>query len=175
MQSLRAIRIAAAAALGFCSHAAVAHVTLETRQAAAGSYYKAVIRVPHGCEGTPTTTIRVRIADGVTGVKPQPKPGWKVVITKGRLATPRTDNHGNQITETVREVAWSGGRLLDEHYDEFVMQMRLPETPDATLYFPVVQECVKGVHRWIEIPAAGNSSEDYKQPAPALRLGPAPK
>lgn len=175
MQSLRVIRIAAAAALGFCSHAAVAHVTLETRQAPAGSYYKAVIRVPHGCDGTPTTTVRVRIADGVTSVKPQPKPGWKLAIIKGKLAMPYADSHGNQITEAVREVAWSGGHLLDEHYDEFVMQMRLPETPNATLYFPVVQECVKGAHRWIEIPAAGKAPGDYKQPAPALGLVPRPK
>jgi uncharacterized protein YcnI len=42
------------------------------------------------------------------------------------------------------------------------------------LYFPVVQECEKGVHRWIEIPAAGKSSGDYPEPAPALKLQPKP-
>jgi uncharacterized protein YcnI len=36
----------------------------------------------------------------------------------------------------------------------------------------VVQECEKGVHRWIEIPAAGKSSSDYPEPAPALKLLP---
>jgi uncharacterized protein YcnI len=36
----------------------------------------------------------------------------------------------------------------------------------------VVQECEKGVHRWIEIPAAGKTASDYKEPAPALKLVP---
>jgi uncharacterized protein YcnI len=40
------------------------------------------------------------------------------------------------------------------------------------LYFPVVQECEKGVHRWIEIPAAGKSPGDYPSPAPGLKLVP---
>jgi len=35
-----------------------------------------------------------------------------------------------------------------------------------------VQECERGVHRWIEIPAAGKSRGDYKEPAPFLRLTP---
>src|SRR4029077_17112878 len=34
---------------------AAAHVTLETREAPVGASYKAVLRVPHGCEGTATT------------------------------------------------------------------------------------------------------------------------
>ena len=39
-------------------------------------------------------------------------------------------------------------------------------------YFPLVQECEKGVHRWIEIPAAGKSGHDLAEPAPALKLLP---
>lgn len=42
------------------------------------------------------------------------------------------------------------------------------------IYFPVVQECDGGkVERWIEIPAAGKGADDYKYPAPGLRLLPA--
>jgi uncharacterized protein YcnI len=50
--------------------------------------------------------------------------------------------------------------------------MKLPDRPGATLYFPVVQECREGVHRWIEIPAKGKRAEDLEEPAPALRLTP---
>lgn len=150
--------------------AAFAHVTLETRQAPAGSSYKAVLKVPHGCEGSPTVRIRVQIPDGVIGVKPQPKPGWEVAIVKGRLAHPVQDSHGNMVTEGVREVIWSGGRLPDEHYDEFALNLKLPNAPDTTLYFPTVQDCEKGVSRWIEIPEEGRSAADYSKPAPALRL-----
>lgn len=155
--------------------AASAHVTLEARQAVAGSTHKAVIRVPHGCEGSPTTAVRIRIPDGALGVKPQPKPGWTVSVVREKLPIPVTDAHGNQVTETVREVAWSGGRLLDEHYDEFALRLQLPATPNVTIHFPVVQQCEKGVHRWIEIPEAGRSRSDYREPAPELRLVPAPQ
>lgn len=150
--------------------AAFAHVTLETRQAPASSTYKAVLKVPHGCGGSPTVRIRVQIPEGVIGVKPQPKAGWELAIVKGPLAHPVQDSHGNMVTEAVREVIWSGGRLPDEHYDEFVFSLKLPDAPDTTLYFPTVQDCEAGVKRWIEIPEEGRSAADYKEPAPALRL-----
>ncbi|MBL8670589.1 MAG: YcnI family protein [Alphaproteobacteria bacterium] len=167
------IRIGGAPALALliaCAPAVVhAHVTLESREAPAGSYHKVVLRVPHGCKGSPTLKVRVRVPDGVTGVKAQPKPGWELATVKGKLAKPVDDGHGGQITEGVNEVTWSG-RLLDEHYDEFVMRVKLPDAPDAVLHWPVVQECEVGVHRWIEIPAPGKSADDYPEPAPALRL-----
>ena len=151
---------------------ALAHVTLEAKQAPADSYHKVVVRVPHGCNGSPMLALRVQIPEDVTGVKPQPKTGWELKTVKGPLATPIADSHGNMITEGVKEVAWTGGRLLDEHYDEFVMRVKLPNKPGETLYFKSVQECEKGVHRWIEVPEPGRSDDDYKEPAPALKLAP---
>ena len=47
-----------------CLSAASAHVTLERQEAPVGSSYKAVLRVPHGCDGSPTTAIRVRVPAG---------------------------------------------------------------------------------------------------------------
>lgn len=156
------------------SAGAFAHVTLENQQAVAGSTYKAIFRVPHACGQSPTTAIRVQIPDGVTSVLPQPKPGWQLATVKAKLATPISDGHGGQITEGVREVVWSGGKLQHDHYDEFVMRAALPDKPNSTIYFPVVQDCEQGVNRWIEIPEAGKTSSDYKQPAPQLRLTPKP-
>jgi uncharacterized protein YcnI len=153
---------------------ASAHVTLESQQAVAGSTHKAVLRVPHGCAGSPTTAIRIRIPDGMTAVKPMPKPGWQLSTVTGKLAEPVSDGHGGQITEGVREIAWTGGKLLDAHYDEFVFRGTLPNKPGERLYVPVVQECEQGVDRWIEIPAPGKSADDYKMPAPGLRLLPRP-
>ena len=34
----------------------------------------------------------------------------------------------------------------------------------------MVQECEKGVHRWIEIPAEGQHADELPEPAPALLL-----
>jgi periplasmic copper chaperone A len=151
---------------------ATAHVTLETREYPAASTAKLVLKVPHGCEGAPTVSVRVRIPDTVLNVKPQPKAGWQLTTVKGKLATPITGEHGETITESVREVQWSGGRLEDGFYDEFVFRGQLPDQPGATIYFPVVQDCDKGVNRWIETPEAGKTRRDYKFPAPELRLLP---
>ena len=173
MNRIRTAALAATIMLAMTG-AATAHVTLETAEAPAGSYYKAVMRVGHGREGSPMREMRVKVPDGMVSVKPMPKPGWEVSTVIGKLATPY-ESHGKTITEGVTEVRWTGGKLLDEHYDEFVFRGQLPDRAGETLYVPIVQICEKGESRWIEIPAAGQKSDDLKEPAPALRLTPKTK
>jgi uncharacterized protein YcnI len=153
---------------------ALSHVTLESQQAKIGGTYKAVLRVPHGCNGSATTSVRVKIPEGVIGVKPMPKPGWTLSTATGKYPKTYKLFH-NELTEGVTEIGWSGGTLPDAWYDEFVFTGFLSADldPSKTLYFPVVQECEKGVHRWIEIPEAGKSRSDYPEPAPELKLLPA--
>lgn len=153
--------------------AAFAHVTLETGEAAIGSSYKAVLRVPHGCEGKATTAIRVKMPEGFIAVKPMPKPGWKLETVRGKYAAPY-QLWGETVTEGVLEVKWSGGDLPDEFYDEFVMRGQLSADLPAgeKLYFPVVQECGEAAERWIEIPQAGESEDSLEKPAPAITLLP---
>lgn len=159
-----------AAAIGLASGPVSAHVTANPREATAGSYFQTSFTVPHGCDGSPTLAIRVKIPDGVISVKPQMKPGWDITITKRKLDKPVDAGHGRTITETVDEVAWRGGPLPDNFYDTFGLTMKLPNTPDSTLYFPVVQECKDGVHRWISVPAAGEAGDGLKEPAPSVKL-----
>jgi len=157
--------------LVFLASPAMAHVTLERGEAPVGSHYKATLRVPHGCAGAATNTLRVRIPDGMISVKPMPKPGWKLETANGSYEKPYMF-HGAPVTEGVKEIIWSGGNLPDAHYDEFVFQGYLTDDlkPETTLYIPAVQECGSAAERWIEIPANGKSARDYKKPAPALRL-----
>ena len=49
-----------ALALALAATAAKAHITLEAADAPVGSTYKAVLRVPHGCEGEATLKVRVQ-------------------------------------------------------------------------------------------------------------------
>jgi uncharacterized protein YcnI len=152
---------------------AAAHVSLENRQAAVGASYKAVFTVPHGCAGSPTVRIRVQIPEGVIAAKPMPKAGWNVEAIRGKYAT-EYDYHGSKLSEGVKEVVWSGGKLPDHHYEEFVVSTFLTPglKPNGTLYFPVVQECEQGVSRWIDIPSEGQGGhgEGSKTPAPGLKL-----
>lgn len=153
---------------------ACAHITLEQKQAAAGSYYKAVLQVPHGCKGAATTAIRVRVPEGVISAKPQPKPGWALKISRTKLAKPVEGGHGRMLSERVSEIAWSGGSLPDEEFDEFRIVMRLPDQPGTAMYLPVVQECGATVQRWIEVPEPGKPGAVPEFPAPVLQLGPRP-
>lgn len=155
---------------------AFSHVTLETKEASVENRYKAVLRVPHGCKGSPTTKIRVRVPEGMVGVKPQPKAGWTLETIKGDYAKPYA-LYGAQVSSGVKEIVWSGGPLLDEHYDEFVFVGYLSSglTPGSTVYFPVVQECQEGVSRWIDQPAAAGqkpAGDHSDTPAPGLKLLP---
>lgn len=148
---------------------ASAHVTLEAQEAAVGSGYKAVFKVPHGCAGSPTVKLRVQVPEGVIAVKPMPKPGWTLEVVKGKYAKTYSFYHGAQLSEGAKEVVWSGGRLVDEFYDEFVLTgfFTTDLKPGTTLYFPVVQECEKGVERWIETTGA-----HPEKPAPGVKLMP---
>ena len=152
--------------------AADAHVTLANAVTAQNSYYKAALQVPHGCDGAATTAIRVQIPEGVIGVKPMPKPGWTLTKITGKYEK-AYDNHGTPLTEGITEVAWSGGNLADDEYDEFVLRGSIAAdlAIGSMLYFPIVQECADGVvERWIEIPAGDQTSDDLELPAPGIKL-----
>lgn len=161
----------AAILIGALVAQAGAHPSLERREANVGAPYKGVMRVPHGCEGSATTRVRVQIPEGIIGVKPQPKPGWAIETTRGAYAQTYPYYHGAKLTEGVREITWSG-RLADDHYDEFIFVGFVAASLKAgdTVHFPTVQECEKGSSAWTEIPATGQSAHDLKQPAPAVRL-----
>ena len=161
--SLAAVLLAAAPAF--------AHVELETDKAPANSSFKLVFVVPHGCAGSATVGLRVRIPEGVIRAKPMPKYGWTLTTLAEKLATP-IDYEGTKLTEDVREIDWTKGNLPDDFYDEFVIVAKLPDMPGKTIYFPVIQQCAKGETRWIEIPAQGQNADDLKLPAPSLTLGP---
>lgn len=165
--------LSAGAFLALGTSAAFAHITLETQEAAVGSTYKAVLRVPHGCDGKATIAVRVQIPEGVIAVKPMPKPGWTLQTEKGKYEK-SYQLYGQAVTDGVKEVDWSGGSLPDEFYDEFVFRGTLAADLPAgqTLYFPVVQECEGAVERWIEIPAAGQDEDALETPAPGIKLLP---
>lgn len=149
---------------------AFAHVTLEKQEAAVGSGYKAVFRVPHGCKGQATISIRIQIPEGVVNAKPMPKAGWTLNKVKGKYAATYKP-YGHEVSEGVKEIEWKGGNLPDDEYEEFTVSTYLDASlkPGTMLYFPVVQSCVDGsVTRWIEIPVEGKGEPE--SPAPGVKL-----
>jgi uncharacterized protein YcnI len=104
-----------------------AHVSLEQNAATAGSYQKLVFRVGHGCNGSPTTAVSIRLPEGFAAMHPMPKAGWNIERT--------TDN-----------LTWRGGPLPDDFYEEFVMFGKLPAA--GSHVFKIVQSCQAGSVNW---------------------------
>jgi uncharacterized protein YcnI len=99
-----------------------------------------------------------------------PKPGWQVELKEGDYAR-SYDYFDTPVTKGVKEIAWTGGNLPDNFYDEFVFRVRVTSfEPGTKIYLPVVQECGSAVDRWIEIPEAGKSEDDYEYPAPGFTV-----
>lgn len=169
---MKPLHLMGAFALTLCLAApASAHIVFENGLAPSGSYYKGVLRVPHGCDGAATTAISVTIPEGVIGIKPMLKPGWKITTTKGAYAK-TYKMHGKPVSEGVKQVTWSGGSVPDEYFDEFSFLAKLPEDPEIMMiYFPVTQYCGKTEVKWNEIAPPGADSHDLKNPAPMLMLG----
>ena len=163
-----------ASALALSLGNAFAHIVLDEPVAHAHLGYKAVLRVGHGCAGSPTTAIRVLIPAGFRGAKPMPKAGWQLSTRAEKLAQPYT-SHGKDITEDVVEITWTASSreswLLNDYFDEFVLRGTLPDRP-GVLWFKVLQTCETGSNDWSEIPAAGVSTQGMKSPALLLKVLP---
>jgi periplasmic copper chaperone A len=174
MKSLVLHAVMAIAAAISAAQCAGAHAVLQVREARVGAPYRATLTIPHGCEGSATVKVRIEVPEGVIGVKPMPKPGWTITTVRGPYAQSYKYYHQQTLTEGVKEIIWTG-RLADDSFEDFVFAGFLADSlhPGSPIYFPTYQECEKGSHRWIEIPAPGQSAHDLSHPAPALMLLPA--
>ncbi len=162
---------ATACALFALSGVAFGHAKLDPGEARAGSTYTGVVRIGHGCEGTPTLKVRLSIPDGVVATDPPGKDGWTVEVVR---AVAGAHAHHSHVAAPIREIVWTG-RLPDKDKGDFPFAVSLPDglAGQHALAFPVVQECETGSHHWVEIPAHGQSHKDVKSPAPLLKLVPA--
>lgn len=151
---------------------ASAHVVLQDQAAAPGATYRAAFQIGHGCDGSPTTGIRVLIPEGFVATKPMPKPGWSVVAKVARLAKPYT-LHGQTMAEDVVEVTWTANSkdnaLPDALFDEFVLRGTTPKQA-GPLWFKVLQTCEKGQTDWAQVPAQGSSTRGLQSPAALLEI-----
>jgi uncharacterized protein YcnI len=160
------IRGAAIAALLLAATPSLAHINLGQREAPVGSSYRAVLLVGHGCDGAATTEVRVQIPEGFYNAQPMAKVGWEITTTKGTYATPFM-NHGEELTEGVTEIVWSGNSLPDGLFDEFAFRGSFgADLEPGAFYFPTVQSCGRAEETWIDTTGA----EDAEMPAPALTL-----
>ena len=155
------------------STAAFAHAGIVPASAANGASVKAVITIPHGCDGAATDSVSVKLPEGFVNAKPMAKPGWQIVIAKGDYSRPY-DDHGKPVTAGALEITWSGGALPDDQFDEFTIQGQFQgfdaETPAI---FVTTQKCGTAEVSWSELPAPGQSPHALEHPAPTILVTPA--
>lgn len=181
-RSFRAVRVTAlAAGVGAASlllaGPAFAHVGVEPRgDAARGGYATVDVKVPNERDNASTVKLEIVLPTEhpLASVQPQPVPGWKVEVTKSKLAKPLTV-HGKQITEAVSKVTWTadGSKIGPGQFQQFPLSLgRLPENTDQLVFKALQTYDNKEVVRWIEVAEKGGPEPEA--PAPVLALS-APK
>ncbi|WP_307856630.1 YcnI family protein [Catenulispora pinistramenti] len=150
---------------------ASAHVTIgPDTTAKGGSDVELTFRVPNEEDQANTTQLEVDFPTDkpITGVLPEPTPGWTVKVDDVTLATPIKTDDGT-VTQVVQRITWSGGQIPPGQYQGFrVMLGSLPDNADS-LTFKALQTYSNGdVVRWIDVQQPGQPEPDH--PAPVLTL-----
>jgi len=160
-------------ALLLAAGGAAAHVSIRPAAAPPNTNETFSVRVPTE-KASPTVRVRIEFPAGVTVSRFQPKPGWQ-----------RADERDG--TGRIAATTWSGGRIENGEFDEFVFIARTPQDA-GTLRFRAFQtygdgETVEWVNNAdpgaapvLEVRAASQStsaSVEHGQTAPTS-VAPAP-
>jgi periplasmic copper chaperone A len=164
--TLAALTAAAALAL---PATAVAHVTLQPRQAAAGSFSKFDVRVPNERDDKGTIKVDVRFPDGFYFLSYQKVPGWTARVYKRKLDRP-VDLGGFSVDERYTRVVWTAkkpkrDRIAPGQFQDFPLSVRVPDgAPGSQLVFRAFQTYQGGER------VAWTGAPDADEPAPRVTL-----
>ena len=161
---------AAGGALVLLAGPAAAHVSVSAPEAEPGGFATLTFSVPNERSDASTTKVQVTMPEDapLAFVSVEPVPGWTVDVQKSPLDQP-IDAEGEEVTEAVSSVTWSGGTIGDGQFQQFVISAGpLPGDADS-LAFPAIQTYSDGQEvRWIEDTPPGG--EEPEHPAPVLEL-----
>ena len=149
---MRKLIAAAVAVVGVFALAApaLAHVTVQPNEAIVGSFSRFVVRVPNERDDAGTTKVTVELPP-LAFVSFEPKDGWKRTTKTVEFDEP-IEVFGEEITEGVGSVTWSGGEIGVGEFDEFGFSARMPDG-ETTLTFNAIQTYSSGeVVEWTGAP-----------------------
>lgn len=139
------------------STSALAHVTVQPREAIAGGFQTFVIQVPNERDDAATTRVEVEFPPAFASVSFQPKPGWNIDVQTVQFDEP-IEAFGEEVTEGVGTVTISGGRIEPGEFETFPFSVG--PLPEGDLEFKAIQTYEGGeVVRWVGPP-------DSETPAP---------
>jgi uncharacterized protein YcnI len=146
---------------------AQAHVTVQPKSAAAGSFVVEDVRVPNETDNAVTTKLAVQFPEGFAEASYQTVPGWSVKVVKEKLATPVKTDDG-EVTEGIKTMTWTAKSTADGiapgQFQDFPLSVQIPGKAGDTLTFKALQTYSDGtVARWIGAP-------DADKPAPQVQV-----
>jgi uncharacterized protein YcnI len=162
-----------AAAFGclFSASFAHAHISLSAASPYANATVEANFNVGHGCEGLDTYSVKIRVPNGVTGLR---------VVENGSFASVTTEKNGaGDVTAVTYTKTQGTVRAADDAFYKLVLRFKLPNTPFATLYFPTTQVCKSSdgnttkTTEWVGMGEPPPDAGEAAEPAPALSVLPA--
>ncbi len=130
-----------------------AHVHTSPEKVKPGASATVFFVIGHGCTGSPTTAVAIKVPATVSNVSGVAPKGW---------------------TASVRNsvVTFTGGMLVDKTKGSFGVRFTAP-AKTGTLFFPTVQTCAKGKNSWIDAPLAGGAEPENPAPFVAVTNTPA--
>lgn len=138
---------------------ASAHVGVSPDELAAGDHGVLTFSFAHGCDGSPTTALRITMPEGLASVAPTMDSDWAIDIERG------DDGLVSAVTYTA--VA----PVPNDLRGAVSMSVGLDESTPDSLAFPVIQTCVEGSTEWTQLAEDGENPHDLDSPAPVVTVG----
>jgi uncharacterized protein YcnI len=164
-----------AVGIGTLALPAQAHVTVGSNSAVKGGYATLTFQVPTEEENANTTKLEVDLPaeHPFAEVSTQQKAGWDIAVEKATLATPLTNDDGEQVTERVAKITWTAkttdAAIKPDQFDTFGISAGPLPTDTDELTFKALQTYSNGdLVRWIEESAPGGPEPEH--PAPSIAL-----
>jgi periplasmic copper chaperone A len=160
--------LTAAAALALPATAG-AHVTLQPRQAAAGSFSKLDVRVPNERDNKGTVKVDLRLPDGFYFLSYQKVPGWTARVYRRTLERP-VDLGGFAVDEQYTRIVWRAkkprrDRIAPGQVQDFPLSVRVPDGAAGTQLVFRAFQTYQGGER-----VAWTGAPNADEPAPRVTL-----
>lgn len=137
---------------------ASAHVSVSPDELIAGDHGVLTFSFAHGCENSPTTSLKVTMPDGLASVAPTMDSDWTIDIERG------DDGLVSAVTYTALTP------VPNDLRGAVSMSVGLDESTPDSLAFPVIQTCVEGSTEWTQLAAEGEDPHSLDAPAPVVEV-----
>lgn len=119
---------------------ASAHVTVQPKQTTQGAYEVFTVRVPSEKENVSTTSVKVKVPDGVAVSRVEPKPGWKYELEQAA------------DTKAITSITWTaeGSGLAQTEFTDFRMSGKVADDATQLQWKAYQTYSDKSVVEWVE-------------------------